>query len=172
MIEKVKPPRYAYFAYRTDSRASAIGALSKLAVIAVVAVYSVSALALLLTELVAGVGFVLVSGSSFVVVSLARRVISAKRPYEIYDVSDVAPWLADRRLGMSFPSRHVFSAFLIGTMLVFASWPLGSAVLLLGVFIAVSRVILLVHFPHDVIAGAVIGALSGVMGALVINYLI
>ena len=74
---------------------------------------------------------------------------------------------AQRRAGRSFPSRHVFSAFLIGMLWCIYSVPLGIAAMLLGTYIALERVLLGIHFPRDVIAGAAIGVLSGLVGILI-----
>ena len=87
------------------------------------------------------------------------------RTAEVYLDSD----LSSRRTGLSFPSRHVFSAFLIGTVLLSESIALGAIVLALGLLIALARVVLLIHFVRDVIAGAVIGVLAGVLGVIALN---
>ena len=172
MDGKIKPPKYAYFAYKTERRASFLELVSKTAVAAVVVIYSASLLAISLGDILTGIGFAVVSGLSLAILSLSRKLLNKKRPYEIYDVSDLAPKLEGRRGGLSFPSRHVFSAFLIGTMLAFASPLFGLAVALLGILIALCRVILLIHFPRDVIAGALIGIAAGVIGALALEFLI
>ena len=53
----------------------------------------------------------LIPAVSFVLVSLFRRWYSAGRPYELLDITPLIP--KDTR-GKSFPSRHVFSDFIIG----------------------------------------------------------
>ncbi len=100
---------------------------------------------------------------SFVLVSLLRRFIDAPRPYE---VTGKAPILNKDTKGQSFPSRHVFSVFVIASTLYFISRPLGVFLMLIGCVLAVLRVIGGVHYPRDVIAGAIIGILSGVLGFL------
>ena len=68
--------------------------------------------------------------------------------------------------GQSFPSRHVFSIFLIAT-LWFCFWkPVGIFLFIAGVFLAIVRVIGGVHFVTDVCAGALLGVLAG----LISNY--
>ena len=104
---------------------------------------------------------VLAPAISFVFVSIFRHYVNAPRPYE---VSDNDPIIAKETKGNSFPSRHVFSAFVIATTLYFISKPLGILLMIAGGLLAILRVIGGVHFPRDVIAGAVIGIVSGVLG--------
>ena len=53
---------------------------------------------------------VLVPAVSFVVVTLFRKIVNEPRPYEKYDLPPVIDKDAG---GKSFPSRHVFSVFVI-----------------------------------------------------------
>ena len=107
-----------------------------------------------------------VAAIPFVTVSLMRYVINMPRPYETLDFLPFEDMRTQRKAGKSFPSRHVFSAFLIGSLLTPYSIPLGVMTLLVGVFIAVERVLLGIHFPLDVIVGGVIGIASGLIGTL------
>lgn len=100
---------------------------------------------------------------SFVLVSLFRNYVDAPRPYE---VTGNTPIIKKDTNGKSFPSRHVFSAFVIATTLYYISQPLGISLMVAGSILAVLRVIGGVHFPKDVIAGAIIGILSGILGFL------
>ena len=108
---------------------------------------------------------ILVPAASFVAVSVFRRLYNAKRPYEIYDFKPLIP---KDTTGKSFPSRHVFSIFVIGSS-VFWYYPLsGGVVCLMGCVLAAIRVAVGVHFPKDVIAGAVIGIACGGMVRLIL----
>lgn len=97
---------------------------------------------------------------SFILVSLFRRLYSAKRPYELLDIKPLIP---KDTVGKSFPSRHVFSVFIIGMTFFYVHKILGIFVFLIGVLTAIVRVIGGVHFPGDVAAGAVIGVLCGLV---------
>ena len=99
----------------------------------------------------------------FALVSALRALINAPRPAELCGLD--AP---GSRRGSSFPSRHVHSAFSIGTVLLFVSAPLGISVLLLGVCLGACRVLLGIHFPRDVIAGALTGSVTALIGMLIL----
>lgn len=101
------------------------------------------------------------AGASFVLVSLFRSFFNAPRPYEVLDI---VPLISKDTKGKSFPSRHVFSIFVIAMCFCYISLPIGIVLLAAGALLAAVRVIVGVHFPRDVIAGAVIGILAGVIG--------
>lgn len=102
---------------------------------------------------------------SFVVISLLRKAINAPRPYEVFQTEPVLP---KNTKGKSFPSRHVFSIFVIGaTFFLALSNPAPGIVIgILGIFLAVLRVFLGVHFPRDVVAGCILGIAAGLIGFL------
>lgn len=103
----------------------------------------------------------LIPAISFVLVSLIRYYINAPRPYE---VSNSVPIIKKDTKGKSFPSRHVFSVFVIASTLYYISNPLGLFLMVAGIGLAIIRVVGGVHFPRDVIIGAIIGILAGVLG--------
>ena len=86
---------------------------------------------------------------------------------EVIECEALSDMASGRKKGHSFPSRHVFSAFIIGTLWMILSPYVGAATLLFGAVIAISRVLLGIHFLRDVIVGAVIGVASGVIGILI-----
>lgn len=109
---------------------------------------------------------IIVPLDSFLVLSFARRVINAPRPYEKFGVPPVFP---KKSGGKSFPSRHVFSAFLIAAT-VFYTAPLAGVTLAgIGAALAVLRVLGGVHEPRDVIWGAAIGLACGAVGYWVLQ---
>jgi undecaprenyl-diphosphatase len=61
----------------------------------------------------------------------------------------------------SFPSGHTMNAFAIATVLALFFPFLAPALALLAVAIGASRVVLGLHFPSDVWAGAALGTLIG-----------
>lgn len=97
---------------------------------------------------------------SFFAVSLFRNIYSAPRPYEIMDIH---PLIEKKTKGKSFPSRHVFSIFMIGMTFFYIARPAGILICALGILLSYLRVAGGVHFPKDVVAGALIGILCGML---------
>ncbi len=102
---------------------------------------------------------------SFVLVTLFRRIVHAKRPYEVWDTP---PLIDKETAGRSFPSRHVFSAFIIAMATLWLWGPGGIILLIAGAVLAYLRVAARVHFLRDVIAGAAIGVGLGLLGFWII----
>lgn len=103
----------------------------------------------------------LVPAVSFAAVSVFRYLYNAPRPYELLEIR---PLIHKDKRGKSFPSRHVFSVFVIAMTFLWLSPAAGGCFLVVGVLLAGCRVVGGVHFPRDVIAGALLGILSGVIG--------
>lgn len=102
----------------------------------------------------------LVPAVTFVMVSLFRKKFNAPRPYEKWLVKPLIP--KDTK-GNSFPSRHVFSIYIIAMAVWYVWMPLGVILCVAGVFLAAARVIGRVHFVKDVVAGALIAVGFGVL---------
>ncbi len=103
---------------------------------------------------------ILVPGISFRLLSIFRNIVNAKRPYELLKID---PLIRRESKGKSFPSRHVFSIFVIAVTFLHIQLPAGMLFLVFGILLAVIRVIGGVHFPRDVIVGALIGILTGLI---------
>lgn len=105
----------------------------------------------------------IIPGISFVLLSIFRTYVNSPRPYEVLDIQ---PLIDKDTKGKSFPSRHVFSIFVIA-MTIYNFYPLlGFILIFLGVILAILRVISGVHFPKDVIVGALVGIVTSVIGFL------
>lgn len=123
-------------------------------------VYLVFLLDLAITKTYALLGAgILVPMLSFLGVSFFRGKYNAKRPYEVYGFSPLIP--KDTR-GKSFPSRHVFSIYVIGSTIFWVFPKVGIGVLMAGVLLAVLRVVFGVHFPKDVLVGGILGMICGI----------
>lgn len=92
----------------------------------------------------------------FVLLSIFRRWLNRPRPYEALDI---VPLLKKESFCQSFPSRHVFSAFMIAST-ISAVTPWGFSLYLPAILLALIRVIGGIHYPSDVIAGAGIALIA------------
>ena len=109
---------------------------------------------------------ILVPFLSFVAVSGFRHLVNRERPYEKFGMKPVLP--KDTK-GKSFPSRHVFSSTIIAmTYLLLSPWTaLGWFLIAISVCLGIIRVISGLHYISDVVAGAALGVLAGVLGYMV-----
>ena len=103
----------------------------------------------------------IVPAAAFLVGTLVRRVINRPRPYTALGF---APLFPKDKPGQSMPSRHCFSAAAIAGAAWFVLRPLGIVLAVLGVLIAICRVVTGVHYISDVLAGLAFGAAFAVLG--------
>ncbi len=94
---------------------------------------------------------IIVPAISFTIISGIRFIINEKRPYEIYDYT---PIIGRQKAGKSFPSRHVFSVFMLAMTYMRFSCGAGIIFCFMGFLLGIIRVVGGVHYIHDVIAGA------------------
>lgn len=97
-------------------------------------------------------------GGSHLLVQLLKHLVQRDRPYLVVEGSRgiVAPLLDH-----SFPSGHTTSATSMAVVLSAANPGLAPGFALLALLVAFSRMYLGHHYPSDVLAGAVLGTLSG-----------
>lgn len=104
---------------------------------------------------------ILVPALSFAAVTVFRKACNAPRPYEVWDTP---PLITKDTKGNSFPSRHVFSIYIIAMAMIYIQPVPGLLLIAAGILLAAVRVIARVHFLKDVIAGAAIGTVAGWIG--------
>lgn len=109
---------------------------------------------------------IIITAAPLLLVTLLRSLVNAPRPYELYDIYEHAP---KRKGGHSFPSRHACSIFAIGTVSLFIYPIMGVILLLLGLILCAARVLVGIHFIRDVAAGALSGAVCGIIGVYITN---
>jgi undecaprenyl-diphosphatase len=78
------------------------------------------------------------------------------RPCRLVPVPTIAP--CPEVGDWSFPSNHAAVAGAVAVAVLWSAVRLGTAVLVLAAAAAASRVVVGVHFPHDVVAGFLLGA--------------
>lgn len=104
---------------------------------------------------------IVVPAVTFLQVTIFRKIFNEPRPYERFDLP---PAIEKETSGKSFPSRHVFSVFIIAMTAFYLDSGMGIALFLIGAALGVIRVIGGVHEPRDVIAGALFAVFSGYIG--------
>ena len=82
-----------------------------------------------------------------------KPLIARVRPYDVVDV----PLLVEKLSDFSFPSGHTLASVGAATALTLYYRRFGMAALTLAAVIAFSRLYLFVHYPTDVVAGALLG---------------
>ena len=107
----------------------------------------------------AGVSALIALGIGQIVGALFPR----ERPYLVHHVN----LLITRSPDTSFPSDHATLAFAVGVMVWQFNRRLGVALLLFAVLTAFARVFVGVHYPSDVLGGAVLGTVVSLLVAAV-----
>ena len=162
---KNKYERVLYTVYK-DETLTEILHISSIAIVLLTVYAFFSRIMALIAYPVAVAELLIITGVPFIVVSVIRKIINAPRPYEVLEFYSKKP---KAKRGQSFPSRHVFSVFVIATALMTCNAFLGLALILGGIILSVLRVILGIHFIRDVVAGGIIGIVSGAIGILVLG---
>lgn len=99
---------------------------------------------------------------------ILKPVVHRPRPF---DVNPVVQLLVKSPKDYSFPSGHTSMAFtMVSGLFLMKKKELGIAACILATAIAFSRLYLYVHYPTDVLAGVVIGILSGYAGYKIYQY--
>lgn len=89
-----------------------------------------------------------------------KNIIARPRPCTLFPEMEL---LISRPSSYSFPSGHSASSFAAAVVLLKCRKAFGIPALILAFFIAFSRLFLFVHYPTDVLAGAALGILMGLL---------
>ena len=96
-----------------------------------------------------------------------KNFVARIRPYEVVEGLRL---MIERQRDYSFPSGHTAASFAAMTALFLAKMKKAwIAALVLAVLIAFSRLYFYVHYPTDVLGGAVVGILSGIIGYAIVE---
>lgn len=89
-----------------------------------------------------------------------KNLIGRPRPCTLFPDMEL---LISRPDSYSFPSGHSASSFAAAVVLLKCRKAFGIPAILLAALIAFSRLFLFVHYPTDVLAGAALGAILGLL---------
>ena len=99
-----------------------------------------------------------------------KNVVGRIRPYDLDgSLLTEADLLVSGLSDFSFPSGHTLASFEAATVLLIRDKRMGIPALVLAILIALTRLYLYVHYPTDVIAGAIFGIAFAVLGVFVVN---
>ena len=90
------------------------------------------------------------------------------RPYTV-NPEIVPNMLIERLSDYSFPSGHTRCCFESGMAMFLCDKRFGKVAFVLGGFIGFSRIYLYIHYPTDVIAGALLGLLNGFIAFIIVD---
>lgn len=99
---------------------------------------------------------------------LLKPLIARPRPF---DVAGMDGLLVAPPGDFSFPSGHTGAAFACAAALFFSRSRLWVPVLVLAVVMGFTRLYLYVHYPTDVVAGALLGVVTGWLGTAAVRWL-
>lgn len=88
---------------------------------------------------------------------IIKNAVQRDRPCWIVDVSDM---LISNPQDFSFPSGHTLSSFCAASILFYYDKRLGVPSFAAAILIAFSRMYLYVHFPSDILGGAMLGVIT------------
>jgi len=115
-------------------------------------------------ELLVGILFVIVL-SDFVLF-IIKGAYFRPRPYQTL-ANVILPIGPDE--GSSFPSGHVTRGFAVVTMILLLKGRNQSPLLVVSTAVAVSRVLIGVHFPSDVLAGSLLGVVLALVSVKLLS---
>jgi len=103
---------------------------------------------------------------STVLSQIIKKSISRLRPFLLINGLNIKKIGIDK---YSFPSGHTTAAFAVAVM-ISLFYPILSFVLSLACLVGISRIYLGVHYPTDVLAGMILGALTSFLIYYLTNF--
>lgn len=97
---------------------------------------------------------------------LIKNIVDRLRPFQ---TREYAHLLINPPVDSSYPSGHTYASFAFATALFCCNKKLGIPAIILACIISFSRLYLYVHFPTDVIAGCVLGIITGILSYYIVE---
>lgn len=153
------------FFLKSKRRQTALEIFGKVSAAAVYAAYIYLIIFLALSGDVRIFRAIIVPAAVFFAATAVRSAINAPRPYEKFPLK---PLVHKSTKGRSCPSRHSACAFGVAFACMYISVPAGIVMMIAALLISVSRPIMGVHFPLDVIFGAFLAAAISIAGFYIV----
>jgi undecaprenyl-diphosphatase len=100
-------------------------------------------------------------GVALLITHLLAGLVDRPRPFAAHPAT-IHPFLS-HAADPSFPSEHAAAAFAIAVAVTCRRKSWGAVLLVLAVVLAAGRVFLGLHYPGDVLGGALVGAATGIV---------
>lgn len=97
---------------------------------------------------------------AWIVVEMLKSLTETTRPFRLNGADPLTLTIPN---GHSFPSAHTAVAFAIAVTIWLHDRSVGYVFLLLAVLVGVGRILANVHYPVDIIGGAVVGIVVAVL---------
>ena len=100
---------------------------------------------------------------------IIKNAVARARPYTLEEfrsllyISELSDW--------SFPSGHSLASFEVAVSVFAYNKKAGVGAIIVAIIIAFSRLYLVVHFPSDVLAGAIMGTLFAIAAYFIVKAL-
>lgn len=101
------------------------------------------------------------AGLGLAIAQVVARLVDRPRPFVAHPAA--VHLFSQHAADSGFPSDHTTAAFAIGVALVLRQRAWGIVVLVAAAVLAVGRVAIGVHYPSDVLAGAVLGTAAAAL---------
>lgn len=115
--------------------------------------------------------FVVIVALVHLLTSGLKLVFARPRPFDFFSPEVMSQVLFERPGTYAFPSGHGALAFAAAGLLHFFYGGAARFVYVLAFLVALSRIFIGVHYPSDVVAGALIGVFGGWLGARILRRL-
>lgn len=163
--KKVYEKHAAFFRKRTWGAGALAWASRALTVFFALAYAALGIVLLVREEYKAAFGALVAFGACLCLVWVLRLAVNRARPFE-ESGAGIVPLVEKKKVGKSFPSRHLSCACCIATLfLPFAIWA-AIPLYLCACALAYARFALGWHYPSDLLGGGVLGVLCGLLALL------
>lgn len=92
--------------------------------------------------------------SAIIMCKFLRKTINRKRPYLTFSLISLPV-----KNEPSFPSNHTCSTFIISFMFFYVSYKIAIMLLIISTIVSVSRIIIGIHFPLDILGGIMLATI-------------
>lgn len=99
--------------------------------------------------------------SRLVIAEIIKNFLHQPRPYIVLETA--SKLIVENKDFQSFPSGHAAIFFAIATAVYFFNKKLGIVFFITAILVGIARIFVGVHWPSDILAGAVIGIISGII---------